>query len=104
MNGNGFKKVAEVKDVPTGHQFETSYDGESIILTNADGEIYAYNWQCPHNQMLINGALLDGTVITCPWHGSQFDLRTGENVRGPATEPLKTYKVQVHGADILVDA
>ena len=47
---------------------------------------------------------LDGSTVTCPWHGSQFDVCTGAVRRGPAREPLETYPVTVEGDVGRVDA
>ena len=40
---------------------------------------------------------LDGSTVTCPWHGSQFNVRTGAAIRGPAEDPLATDRVTVEG-------
>jgi nitrite reductase/ring-hydroxylating ferredoxin subunit len=45
---------------------------------------------------------LQGTVITCPRHGSQFDVRTGERLRGPAEREIKTYRVETDGGQVFI--
>jgi nitrite reductase/ring-hydroxylating ferredoxin subunit len=45
----------------------------------------------------LNEGTLDGSTVTCPWHGSQFDVCTGAVLRGPAGAPLKAYRVIVEG-------
>jgi nitrite reductase/ring-hydroxylating ferredoxin subunit len=53
--------------------------------------------RCPHKGGPLTEGSLEGHVLTCPWHGAQFDVRTGEVLRGPATRPLEVYPVHVLG-------
>ena len=64
---------------------------------NVDGKLCATQADCPHKQGPLVEGELSGSTVTCPWHGSQFDVSTGAVLQGPATEPLKTYPVQVEG-------
>jgi nitrite reductase/ring-hydroxylating ferredoxin subunit len=53
--------------------------------------------KCTHRRGPLNEGRLDGSTVTCPWHGSQYNVCTGAVLRGPATEPVKTYRVVVEG-------
>jgi nitrite reductase/ring-hydroxylating ferredoxin subunit len=75
-------------------------DGERIALANVDGVLYAFGDLCPHRQCsLADGALVDA-IVTCPCHGSQFDVRTGERLRGPAVRAIPVFAVR-HESDEL---
>lgn len=64
---------------------------------NIEGGFCATQAMCTHRQGPLSEGSLDGTTVTCPWHGAQFDVRTGAVLRGPAKDPLKTYRVTVDG-------
>ena len=66
---------------------------------NVDGTFCATEAKCTHRQGPLSKGKLDGSTVTCPLHGSQFNVCTGEVLRGPATEALKIYRVTVE-ADI----
>ena len=51
----------------------------------------------------IGEGTLDGSTVTCPWHGSQFNVCTGAAIKGPAKDPLATYRVTVEGEIGCVD-
>ena len=68
-----------------------------LAVFNVGGTLCATQLTCPHRQGPLNEGTFDGSVVTCPWHGSQFDVRTGAVLRGPATDPLMTYRVTVDG-------
>ncbi|MFQ5740823.1 MAG: Rieske (2Fe-2S) protein [Acidobacteriota bacterium] len=93
-------KVAETKDLKEGAAICIDVNGESVALFNLDGTYYALSDSCTH----VGGPLSEGEVsdgrVTCPWHGAQFDLRTGEVLRAPAMEGVATYEVVVEGNDI----
>lgn len=46
---------------------------------------------------------LEGKIVTCPWHGSRFSIEDGKVIRGPATVPIQTYKIEVKGTEIFVE-
>ena len=66
-------------------------------LFNVGGSFCATQAKCTHRGGPLNEGKLEGSTVTCPWHGSQFNVCTGTVQRGPATEPLKTYRVIVEG-------
>jgi nitrite reductase/ring-hydroxylating ferredoxin subunit len=87
--------VLRASDIPSGTCKTGIVDGEEIAVFNVDGRLYAVQATCTHmGGQLCEGALW-GEIVTCPWHGSEFNVRTGEVVTGPAEVPLKTYRVSV---------
>jgi nitrite reductase/ring-hydroxylating ferredoxin subunit len=70
--------------------------GDVMVFHAADG-FCATQANCPHRQRPLSEGKFDGATVTCPWHGSQFNVCTGAVLRGPAVDPLKTYRVTVEG-------
>ena len=69
--------------------------GERIAVANVGGSFHAFGNTCTHRQCFLAVGELDGTVVTCPCHGSQFDVTTGAVLRGPAVEPVRSYATRV---------
>ena len=68
-----------------------------VTVFNVAGSFCATQAKCTHKQGPLSEGKLDGSTVTCPWHGSQFNVCSGAVLRGPAAEPLKTYRVVVEG-------
>jgi nitrite reductase/ring-hydroxylating ferredoxin subunit len=68
-----------------------------VAVFNVDGSFCATQDKCPHRQGPLSQGKLEGSTVTCPLHGSQFNVCTGALLRGPAKDPLKTYRVIVEG-------
>ena len=97
-----FIKVATPDDVGEGEMYAIDVDGEPVCLTRVEGQIYAFTDNCTHISGPLNDGELEGCVITCPWHGAQFDVRTGKVLRGPARQDLYTYPVKVEDNAIFI--
>jgi len=82
-----------IGDVPPGSVLLVG----DVAVFNVDGGFCATQASCPHRQGPLNEGTLDGSIVTCPWHGSQFNVCTGAVLRGPAKDALKTYAVTVDG-------
>ena len=70
--------------------------GEASVF-NVAGGFCATQAKCTHRGGPLNEGKLDGSTVTCSWHGTQYNVCTGAVLRGPATEPVKTYPVIVEG-------
>ncbi len=98
----GFVKVALTSEVPEGKMKTVQMMGHDICLANVAGNYYAIGNVCTHfHEPLAQGTLKDN-VVTCPLHGSQFDVRTGEVKRGPARVPEPVYEVKLEGSTIML--
>jgi nitrite reductase/ring-hydroxylating ferredoxin subunit len=97
----GFVKLATLDDLPPGTAVEVAHDGRIVALFNLDGMILAIDGICPHQGgPLVEGEVKDG-VVTCPWHGWRFDLRTGQSLLSSRVrQPV--YEVRIEGRDVLV--
>ncbi len=96
-----FTEVAGVADIPRGGSKVVVAAGHVIAVFNVAGTLYALSNTCLHRGGPVGEGELDGTVVTCPWHGWQYDVRTGRNLLNPAA-CLKAYPVKVEGDRILV--
>ncbi len=76
----------------------------SIVLANVDGEFYAVDGICTHKRLSLEGAKLEGCRLICPWHFTEFDVRTGEQVKWAYGGPLPTFPVRREGEVLLVKA
>ncbi|MBM2826206.1 MAG: Rieske (2Fe-2S) region [Dehalococcoidia bacterium] len=96
-------KVAQAKDISPGQMTKVEVEGEEIAIANVDGQFFAFSDGCTHALCsLTEDGELDGEVVMCGCHGSEFNVKTGEVVQGPADEPVKSYPVQVDGDDVKV--
>ncbi|MCW5880877.1 MAG: Rieske 2Fe-2S domain-containing protein [Anaerolineae bacterium] len=84
-----------VADLPPGSITLVTVDGEDVAVYNCGGAIYATADACTHAQGPLSAGELSGCIVTCPIHDSQFDVRDGSVVRGPADKPVATYKVTI---------
>ena len=83
------------EDIPPGTCKLGKVGDKEVAIYNVDGQFFATQSQCTHaGGPLCEGALW-GDIVTCPWHGSEFNVRTGEVTLDPATEPILTYPVTV---------
>jgi nitrite reductase/ring-hydroxylating ferredoxin subunit/uncharacterized membrane protein len=87
--------VADEADVHDGELTEVTSGDMSLLLTGRDGRVLALANRCTHRGApLTDGSVEDGCVV-CPWHGSRFDLQTGEVMGGPATRPQPRFETRV---------
>jgi nitrite reductase/ring-hydroxylating ferredoxin subunit len=71
-------KAIPESDLPDGERAVVDAGGLSILLIHSEGTIYALESRCPHMRLPLKGAKIEGATLTCPWHHSAFDLRTGD--------------------------
>ena len=97
-----FVRVADIKDIQSSTMKAVEVAGEKICVANVEGKYYAIGNVCTH----VGGPLAEGTLegyeAECPWHGSKFDVRSGEPTRPPAKRPEPTYEVKVEGNNLLI--
>jgi nitrite reductase/ring-hydroxylating ferredoxin subunit len=96
-----FVTVARVEDVPPGSVMTVRAGDEEITLAHVVGGFYATQASCIHLGGPLGKGRLDGSVLSCPWHGWQYDVRTGENEFDRAIR-LRTYEVRVEDGEVQV--
>ena len=96
--------AGKVSDITSGKMIMVSTDGKDILVTNVDGNYYAMDDTCTHAGASLSEGSLDGSTVTCPWHGSTWDCKTGKMiVFGVQLNDLSSYKVTVESDEIFVE-
>ncbi len=95
--------VAPLSDLPPGTSKLVYVSGEAVALWNLDGAVYATNNRCTHARGALCDGAVSGSVVTCPWHGGQFDITTGAAVGAPARIPIATYATRINEGTIEVN-
>src|SRR5687767_2653796 len=97
-------RIGNSKDVVAGQMRLFDIAGTKVNVASAGGHLYAFDDTCTHAGCSLAKGKLDGTTVTCPCHGSQFDVTSGAVLRGPAKRPVRSRAVQVDGENLLAEA
>jgi 3-phenylpropionate/trans-cinnamate dioxygenase ferredoxin component len=97
-----FTAVGKTDEVPEGEMRAYQVGGEDVAVANVSGSYHAFGDVCTHRQCQLSEGDLEGTIVTCPCHGSQFDVTTGDVKNGPATLPVDTYEVALEGDELRI--
>ncbi len=96
-------KVAQVNELSSGECKVVDAEGQSIALFNVDGTFCAIDNTCTHVGGPLGEGDIDGEIVTCPWHGAGFNVKTGAVTNPPAGSDLRSFPVKVEGDDVLVE-
>lgn len=98
-------RIAGKNDVQPGQikSVYVSHISANVAVVNVDGKYYAFMDECPHMAYRLSNGTIEGNVITCPQHGSKFDMVTGKPL-AVSDNPLTKYEVKVEDDDIYVKA
>ena len=98
-----FVKVALAKDLEPDHMVGVEARGKEIVVANLEGAYYAIGNRCTHAGCMLSDGTLKGGNVTCPCHGSVFDIRTGSVIRGPAKKPEPVFATKIEGEQVLAE-
>jgi len=98
-----FRKIATKSEIPLGKIKVFKINGKQISIANTEGEYFAFDDTCTHEECSLSEGYLDGYTLTCFCHAGQFDISTGEVLSPPPPAPIGVYKVKVEGEDILIE-
>ena len=92
-----FVRVVHADELRDGELMPVEIDGTPVVLVRHRGEFFAVQNNCSHRDFPLSEAGFDPRdgVLVCAWHGGCFDVRTGDAVVPPATEPVETFPVRV---------
>jgi nitrite reductase/ring-hydroxylating ferredoxin subunit len=97
-------RIENATDIASGEMRVFDVAGIKVNLASVGGQLHAFDDTCTHKACSLAKGKLEGTTVTCPCHGSQFDVTNGEVLRGPAQQPLRSRLVQMEGDGLLVES
>jgi nitrite reductase/ring-hydroxylating ferredoxin subunit len=104
-----FVKVAETHEILPGKMKMIKLEDKEVLIANVNGKYYAIAGRCTHRGGSLSEGFLDGNIVTCPLHGSRFDVTTGKAISGPKiaflkfkTKDVPFFEVKVEGKNICI--
>ena len=99
MNSDGTRwyNVARTSDLGPGELMYVEVGSDPVVLVNVEGEYFALNDICTHQDASLSDGEIIGDELECPLHGGAFDIRTGMPASFPVVVPVETYQVRVDG-------
>ncbi len=96
-------RLCAINNVSAGEMRQFDLRGAEILVANFEGRFYCLDARCSHAGAPLAEGSLQGETLTCPWHYSQFNIRDGSVLRGPASSPLRVYRTEVRDGQLFVD-
>lgn len=100
--GAGFFRVADLSELPADGKLCLEVDERFVVLVRIGSEFFCLDDICTHDGGTFGDGPLEDNCLVCPRHGAKFDVRTGEAVVMPATEPTAVHEVKIEGNEIFV--
>lgn len=97
-----FVKVANTADVAAAGKLMCEVQDRLVVVVHVDGEFYCVDDVCTHDGGPLGEGELCGFELACPRHGAKFDVRSGEPLTMPATEPTVVHETKVEGDNLFV--
>lgn len=94
-------RIATLDQCPPGSATQWVAGDHIVALFNVDGTLYALDGMCPHQGGPLGAGKLEGDIITCPWHGWKFQVRTGQHVANPLLCHAR-WEVRVEDGEVMV--
>jgi nitrite reductase/ring-hydroxylating ferredoxin subunit len=95
-------EVAKTSDLSPGEVMYVEVGNDPVALINLEGEFFALNDMCTHQDASLSDGEVIGDEIECPMHGGAFEIRTGLPANFPVVVPVETYTVKTEGETVLV--
>ena len=96
-------KICKVNDIPKNGMKGFEINGRKIFIANVNENYYCNDSHCTHRGAPLEDGDLNRNVVTCPWHGAEFDVTTGANLSPPAPAPVRHNKIEIKGDEIWAD-
>jgi 3-phenylpropionate/trans-cinnamate dioxygenase ferredoxin subunit len=90
-----FYEVCALDDLPPGERVYLELNDKPVIIFNVEGELFAIDDECTHDNGPLGEGDLDNHHIICPRHGARFDIRNGKALTLPAVKGVQTYPLRV---------
>jgi nitrite reductase (NADH) small subunit len=98
-----FARAAKTAEIAPGTIKELQVEGKPVAVANVEGKFYAISNTCLHRGGPLGQGPLEGKIVTCPWHGWEYDVATGKISQNPAVG-VNSYPVEIRGDEIFVNA
>jgi nitrite reductase/ring-hydroxylating ferredoxin subunit/uncharacterized membrane protein len=96
------RPVCNQSELSDGQVLLARVGGERLVVGRCEDGLFAFSDHCTHKGGPLSDGALVGCTVQCPWHGSQFDIKTGRVVSGPAEEKIEVFETEVRGGEVYV--
>ncbi len=96
------RPVCNQSELGDGQMLLVTVGQERVVIGRCSEGLFAFSDHCTHRGGPLSDGALVGCTVQCPWHGSQFDIKTGRVVAGPAQEKIKVYSIEIRNGEVYV--
>ena len=96
--------ACKTTEIVSGQMKKIIVDGKEIVVSNVDGNYFAIDDTCTHSGASLSEGNLEGSTVTCDWHGAQFNCKNGKLIKFPAKiDDLESYNIAVESDNIIIE-
>ncbi|AEW06807.1 Rieske (2Fe-2S) iron-sulfur domain protein [Sulfobacillus acidophilus DSM 10332] len=95
-------RACRVDDIDPAIPYFVEINNQPLALYRVGDDVFATDDTCSHQEASLSEGSYAGYIVTCPRHGGQFDIRTGQAVKMPAVSPITVFPVKVVDGDVYV--
>ncbi len=98
-----FVTFCKAEEIPAGKREVFDLETMSVLLLNVDGEFFAVENMCSHEEYELAEGVIHECTLECPKHGATFDLRSGEALSAPAYQPIRVFATRIVEGEVQVE-